>query len=152
MPEPFKNQFSEELIATMGDQFLLHWPDFDRRGFVAEAANNLASLELKERSDQIVRALGSFLPDDFEHAADIMRMSVAPESGGISGWAVMPMTHYVGVSGLEHFDLSMNLLRDMTRRFSSEFGIRFLILHDSERALSTMEQWTTDPCLSLIHI
>jgi 3-methyladenine DNA glycosylase AlkC len=39
----------------------------------------------------------------------------------------------------------MTLLKEMTKRSSSEFGIRFLLIEDPERALSTMEKWTCDP-------
>lgn len=139
----------------MGDRFADAWPAFDRAGFVSAAANNLEALELKERSDQIVRALAMFLPEDFERAAHIMLRSLATDSKaegsgyemndeGIGGWAIMPMTHYAGIFGLEHFDLSMNLLKEMTKRFSSEFGIRFLILADRKRALAIMRTWTRD--------
>ncbi len=148
MPEPFKNQFNRELIAGMGDRFVRAWPAFDKAGFVSTAADNLEALELKQRSDQIVSALTGFLPRDFKRAAAVLRQSLAPDKDPgtheIGAWAIMPMTHYVGTAGLRHFELSMELLKEMTKRFSSEFGIRFLILEDSERALSTMSAWTRD--------
>ena len=132
----------------MGEQLASHWSAFDRDGFVSAAADNLESLELKERSNQIVQALATFLPDDFEYAASVILASLAPEGDengqGLTGWAIMPMTHYVGAYGLRHFDLAMNLQKEMTKRFSAEFGIRFLILDDSERALAMMQEWTQD--------
>lgn len=156
MPEPFKNLFSRELIAGMGDHLARVWPVFDRPGFVSAAAKDLESLELKQRSAQITAAMATFLPDDFEETATIMRASLAPidecdvnsnevNRKGIDGWAVMPMTDYVGLYGLGHFDLSMTLLKEMTKRSSSEFGIRFLIIEDPQRALSIMATWTNDP-------
>lgn len=155
MPEPFKNLFSRELIAGMGDHLARAWPAFDRPGFVSAAAKGLESLELKQRSAQITLTMATFLPEDFEEAATIMRASLAPIDGcdvnssavnrnGIDGWAVMPMADYVGLYGLDHFDLSMTLLKEMTKRSSSEFGIRFLILKDPQRALEIMATWTRD--------
>ncbi len=121
------------------------------------ATKGLEALELKERSEQITAAMFTFLPSDFERTAELMLVSLAPEddcdvkanidSRGIVGWAVLPMTHYVGLYGHEHFGLSMTLLKEMTKRFSSEFGIRFFLLKEPERTLSVLERWTREPSL-----
>ena len=164
MPEPFKNQFSKKLIVGMGDHFSRAWPSFDKAGFVSKAAKNLRALELKERSTQITEAMAAFLPRDYKKAAAIMLKSLAPEDAcngigdgdgdgggekanrpGIDGWGIMPMNHYVGLYGLEHFDLSLDLLREMTKRWTSEFGIRFFLLDDPDRTLSTLKKWIRDP-------
>ena len=157
MSEPFKNVFSEKLVRDMGTHFTKAWPAFDQAGFNAMATKGLEALELKERSEQITAAMFTFLPSDFERTAELMLVSLAPEddcdvkanidSRGIVGWAVMPMTHYVGLYGHEHFGLSMTLLKEMTKRFSSEFGIRFFLLKEPERTLSVLERWTRDPSL-----
>ena len=156
MAEPFKNLFNEKIIVAMGAHLAKAWPEFDRAAFAEMAIENLDDLELKERSDQITAALTACLPDDFETAAPIMLASLAPEDGGdvasaevnsrgIEGWAVMPMTHYVGLHGLEHFDLSMTLLKEMTKRSSSEFGIRFFLIAEPERTVSVLKTWLDDP-------
>lgn len=156
MPEPFKNLLNEKIIIGMGGHLAKAWPEFDSAAFAARATKNLDDLELKERSAQITEALSAFLPDDFERAALIMLASLAPDDGGdigsaevncrgIEGWAVMPMTHYVGLRGLQHFDLSMMLLKEMTKRSSSEFGIRFFLLAEPERTLSVLKTWVDDP-------
>lgn len=153
MPEPFKNLLNTTIIAGMGDHFLKAWPDFDREGFVHTATSNLADLGLKARSEQITQAMRHHLPDDFLHTGEIMRASLTPEDGsdlskipvnanGISGWAVMPMAHYVGLWGMAYFDLSMMLLREMTIRSSSEFGIRFFLLEKQDETLSILMNWT----------
>ncbi|MBT6595001.1 MAG: DNA alkylation repair protein [Nitrospina sp.] len=156
MPEPFKNLLSKTVITGMGKHFARAWPEFDRAAFIAAATKNLNALELKERSVQITSTMATFLPDDFHRAAAIMLAALAPDDWddagnpevddrGIVGWAVMPMTHYVGLYGLKHFPLSMTLLKEMTKRSSSEFGIRFFLLEEPKRTLSTLEKWTRDP-------
>ncbi len=156
MPEPFKNSFNKKIINGMGEHFAKSWPKFDRAAFITTAVKNLDALELKERSAQITAAMATFLPDDFEKAAAIMLASLTPDDGGdavsaevnrrgITGWAVMPMTHYVGLYGLGCFDLSMTLLKEMTKLFSSEFGIRYFLLEKPERTLSVLKTWTRDP-------
>ena len=156
MPEPFKNFFNTSLIAGMGEHLWKAWPGFDRDAFYSSAVSNLDALQLKQRSTQITEALAAFLPPDFEAAAGMLLASLTPDenldvgsavvdSRGLAGWAIMPMTHYVGLYGLGHFDLSMTLFKEMTKRFSSEFGIRFFLLERPERTLSVLKTWTTDP-------
>lgn len=155
MPEPFKNLLSETIIRGMSEHIARAWPEFNQAAFVVAAAKDLDTLELKERSTQITDSMATFLPDDFETAAAIMMASLAPDDGarigdaqmnsqGIAGWAVMPMTYYVGLYGLNHIDLSLTLLKEMTKRSSSEFGIRFFLIEETERTLSVLESWTRD--------
>jgi 3-methyladenine DNA glycosylase AlkC len=64
---------------------------------------------------------------------------------GIRGWAILPLTQYVGEFGLDDFDLGMDVQKELTKRFTSEFGIRDFIAHDMDRALKTMTAWVDDP-------
>lgn len=156
MPEPFKNLFSSELIIGIGEQVAKAWPQFDSSSFVSAASENLADLELKQRSAQITDALTTYLPNDYKKSAAILLASLAPaedcdvgsenvHKNGLSGWAVMPLTHYVGRNGLKHFDLSMTLLKEMTKRSTAEFDIRYFLLDSPQRVLSVLQEWTQDP-------
>ncbi|MFC1751353.1 DNA alkylation repair protein [Pseudomonadota bacterium] len=156
MAEPFKNLFNTKIIKGMATHFADQWPQFDKKGFIKAATHDLDALELKERSVQITDAMRQYLPEDYSHAADIMLNALAENEDchitdstvtkeGIAGWAVMPMAHYVGLYGLDHFDLSMTLFKEMTKRSSSEFGIRFFILADAERTLDYLHEWAGDP-------
>lgn len=140
----------------MADHFTRAWECFPRAEFIAAASDCLEDLELKQRSEQITQAMITFLPEGFDSAGRILSASLAPEGyvqakgedicpDGIAGWGIMPMTHYVGLQGLKHFDLSMSLLREMTKRFTSEFGIRYLIMAEPERSLLLFKKWVKDP-------
>lgn len=155
MAEPFKNLLNKEIIEGMAVHFKSHWSRFDARGFVTVATKNLDALELKARTEQITDAMIEYLPADFEKAGKIMLASLGTPLGdhisagtvdakGIAGWAITPLTHYVGLRGHGHFDLSMTLFKEMTRRASSEFGIRFFLLQSPEKTLSVLKTWTTD--------
>ena len=157
MPEPFKNAFNLQLITGMSIHFQSQWPAFDADAFIRAASHDLNALELKQRSDQIMLAMVEFLPADFNQATDIIHASLAPESdtmdssihksshdNGILGWAIMPIAHYVGLHGQDHLDVSMALFKALTKRFTSEFGIRFLLLKSPQHTLSILKQWTRD--------
>jgi hypothetical protein len=155
VPEPFKNFFNPQMIALMGHHFRRVWSDFDEAAFVDGATHNLDALELKQRSDQIKRALKTCLPSSFVEAAPIILNSLHPDddvdlSGadidalGIRGWATMPMTQFVGEHGVDDFDLGMTVQRELTKRGSSEFGIRTFISRDQDRALTLLTEWARD--------
>ncbi|MBF0358784.1 MAG: DNA alkylation repair protein [Magnetococcales bacterium] len=155
MAEPFKNCFNHDLISGMANHFALHMNTFDRAGFEKNCLNGLESLELKERSEHIVNAMVKFLPTAFPDTAKILMASLHSDEGldissattdnmGIAGWAIMPMSLYVAKHGKNHFTLSMNLLREMTKRFSSEFAIRYFIISEQDRSLKLLHEWCKD--------
>ena len=155
MAEPFKNLLNKEVIEGMATHFKRQWSQFNAQGFVADATKDLDSLELKARTQAITDTMIKCLPADFEKAGEIMLASLGPPLNdefsagtvykkGITGWAVMPLTHYVGLRGHGHFDLSMMLFKEMTKRASSEFGIRFFLLDFPAKTLAVLKTWTAD--------
>ena len=155
MPEPFKNVFNRRVVEEIARPLGRAWDGFNGAGFAAAAADGLENLELKERADQIERALEKFLPADFPHAATILRDSLHPgeDAGptltttqeGIAGWPIVPISGFVGRHGIGHLPLALDLMAALTKRFSAEFGIRFLIMAEPEICLATMQGWTSDP-------
>ncbi|MEG3617722.1 hypothetical protein V5T82_04585 [Magnetovibrio sp. PR-2] len=158
MPEPFKNLFNVQLIEGLGGHLKRVHPPFDVKGFIAYCTNGLDALELKERSAHITDGLEQFLPQAFEAAVTVMIDSLDPQTDapldatdststpdGVRGWAIMSMADYVARHGQENVSLSLNALKDMTSRFSSEFAIRpFLLSHPTE-TLKAMAKWQKDP-------
>ncbi len=164
MPEPFKNVFNLRLIEGMAEHFHRHYSAFDKSAFIEQASVKLETLELKARSNQIVQAMQKYLPADFDHSAQILIASLLPlteqlnieqvtggtiNQYGISGWAIMPMADFVGLAYQNNpeqvnFELAMQVLKEATKRFSAEFGIRYLINAEPEKSMIILNQWATD--------
>jgi len=155
MPEPLKNQFNEHLIRGMSKHFQAHAASFDADGFYTMASSNLSALELKQRSEHIVKAMLVYLPSDFIQASEVILASLSPakdgdifaatvDETGIAGWAIMPMTHYVGLQGQHHVALAMTLLKELTKRFSAEFGVRFFLHDHAEETMRAVKIWAQD--------
>ncbi|MCR6650710.1 MAG: DNA alkylation repair protein [Cellvibrionaceae bacterium] len=156
MPEPFKNLFNRPLIESLGKHLQTRYPSFDKAGFVRSAFRQFESLELKQRAAQITDALERYLPEDFLVARDILLAVLHPQDDvdlrelkmderGVRGWAVMPMADYIARRGLNHFDASMDALRQMTSRFSAEFAVRDFIRADLPAALRHIKRWADSP-------
>ncbi len=153
--EPLKNLFSSDLVGWIAFHLKHHVEGFDEAAFHAAVLQALPALELKERSqliaDHLVRALpidraarhaillAMLHPDEFDHADKVS------DRLGLCGWAVLPLTLVVGEHGTGDFTGSLETLRQMTKRFSSEFAIRYFLIEDQAAALEIMSRWIFDP-------
>lgn len=153
--EPFKNFFSPQLVSAIAAQLERHLTGFDRAAFESAILAELPRLELKQRSQLIADQLHAVLPAELGARYAVMRAMLHPEEEqgiestgedrGLRGWAIMPLCAVVGHHGLADFEGSLELLREMTKRFSSEFDVRHYLLADQERALRILARWVDDP-------
>lgn len=150
MPEPFKNWIHPGIVARLADDVLGVYPSFDADGFRSMAAG-LEPLELKARVTHVARALRHHLPAHWPDAARILGAILPPAldreddfSGNVHVW---PLTEVVAEFGLEHPVLSLDLLLEMTRRWSSEFAVRPFIVRWPDVANEVLDRWVTHPDL-----
>lgn len=152
--EPFKNNISAELVGVIADHLGKHLPEFDRAAFEEPILKSLPKLELKARAQIIADYMHKALPGDLIHRNQVLQAMLHPVDGALSGgqsdahgiraWGMFPMGMVVGQHGLAEFDGSLELLREMTSRFSSEFDVRAFLIADQKRALAIMDGWITD--------
>lgn len=153
--EPFKNAISPELVGHVATQLDLHLTSFDRSTFERSILATLTDLELKQRVQLIADTLFEVLPNDVVERNQVLLKMLHPETTGeiagisdetgLRGWAIYPLTMVVGQHGLDEFEGSLNLLKEMTKRFSAEFDVRYFLIADQERALAVMAPWANDP-------
>ncbi len=150
--EPFKSNFSTQLVICIADHLQEHIASFERKTFEDPIQKELENLELKERAQLIADHVHIALPDNHEERARVLRAMLHPDDAdqpsdecGICGWGIFPLSMVVGQHGLDDFDGSLLLLKEMTKRFSSEFGIRYFLLADQDRTLSILRGWADDP-------
>ena len=153
--EPFKNNISPELVVCIAGHLEKHMEQFDRAIFESGILEKLETLELKSRAQLIADHIHLALPGDHSVRNEIIRAMLHPtediaggqesDEEGICGWGMMPLGIVVGQYGVEAFEESLLLLKEMTKRFSSEFDVRYFLIVDQERALKIMQNWLTDP-------
>jgi 3-methyladenine DNA glycosylase AlkC len=153
--KPLKHKISPRLVACIGGHLARHIGGFDRRAFESAILADLSSLELKQRGLLIADHLHRVLPADPTARYAVIRAMLHPDDDagtvrqsdhdGICGWGMMPLCAVVGRHGLADFEGSLSLLREMTKRFSSEFDVRYFLLADQVRALKIIGGWVSDP-------
>lgn len=152
--EPFKNAISPELVKLIAFHLARQLPAFDKASFMASLLERLPSLELKQRVSLIADAIHRALPYEAHARHPIMMAMLHPDDEnranqpsteeGLCGWGVWPLTQVVGKHGLDDFDASLELLREMTKRGTAEFDIRPFFVHDQQGVIETLTTWVDD--------
>jgi 3-methyladenine DNA glycosylase AlkC len=144
-----RDVFNENGVDQLAANLAKVWANFDADGFRQSINPQLKSLAFSERAALIRDTLYEYLPKDFPGALDIILRALPPELPnceftGFEGFMVLPQNEFVAKYGLEHYDLSMQALYEMTKRFSAEGAIRAFILKYPEKTLAILSQWAED--------
>jgi len=152
--EPFKNNISPELVRCIGGHIVRHLEGFDRHAFETDILAELEALELKQRAALIAKIMHQHLPVDLDQRFAVLRKMLHPmtevafdrgsDEHGIRGWGMMPLGMVVSGCGLDDFDASFALLKEMTRRATAEFDVRPFLDMDQDKALAIMAPWVID--------
>jgi len=153
MATPFKERLGAQRVVRIGDAFADTWPGFDRTAFIDAAQAGLDALELKARVKHIADALHGRLPafgdavpillGTLGRAADPDAPDATSDASGLRGFGAWPVIHYVARFGLDHPDLALDALGEMTGRFSAEFAIRPFLLQHPEKAWAAVDGWAS---------
>lgn len=157
--EPFKEVFNVNSISLMADHLLFVDSKFDRKAFLEYCLQDISKKELKERVVTISEAISLYVSGDFEKQVSTLVATLKNEedhidnnwtgkdttkSFGISGFLVWPYTHFIETKGLAFFDLSLDALKEMTSRFTSEFAIREFLHNYYEETMTLLLSWIDD--------
>jgi len=140
-------------ITELNHRLIKSESTFNGEQFLDLALNDLSSLGLNERINQVKAALKICLPSDFEKAAKVLVGALGPKLSqdsldGIDltsphGFIVLASCEYVASFGQESFSVSMWALEEMTQRFSAEGAIRSFITNHPDSTFTQLKKWMT---------
>ena len=141
--------FDEDLGKLLADKILEVKPDFDASGFQQAIQEQVEPLELKDRVEVIADLLFERLDKNYEGAIHTLLQILGPENEEETGmftnfYWVMPIAKLIEKYGLDHFDLSMKAIVEITKRNTGEYTIRPYLEAAPERTLAIMESWSKD--------
>jgi len=144
-----KYYYNGELAQDLAEKIKPHYPAFDQATFIRMITDKVDDLELKARVNVFADALRACLPEDFPQAADILHKILGPENPNetgmfTEGYWLMPGAYFVEKFGLKHFDESIKLIYEITKRHTGEFAVRPFIQHYQADMLAIMEAWSQD--------
>lgn len=151
MDEKFliRDVFNPQVITGLANAIAGVWPEFDHAGFLEAILPSLPEQTYSERNRSIRDALVRFLPEDFPRAAEILVKALPPPLAGedmdaTAGFILVPQCGFISLRGLDHYEVSMLALYEMTQRFSAEFDIRHFIEAYPAQTLERLAQWAAD--------
>nr|WP_299385381.1 DNA alkylation repair protein [Allomuricauda sp.] len=141
--------FDADLAELLSDKLIDSGVDFDTSSFVNTVAEKLYYLELKDRVEWFAQALHAHLPDDYPIALQQLVNILGPKNEMETGmfktyYWIMPIAKYVENYGLEHFDLSMEAIKEITQRNTGEYTVRPYLERYPEQTLELLLDWTRD--------
>ena len=137
----FRNVFNSKSIKQTAANIQAVYPSFNYEHFVHKTLDGFEVLSFGERNSKITDALHTYLPQDFPTAVAILTASLGEEMQeevleGYEGFYVMPLSTYVSRYGTEYYELSMQALVEMTKRFTSEWAIRTFLEQEEAKTLT----------------
>lgn len=140
--------FNQEKVRYLAGLFSAADPAFPEKDFDAAVMSRLLGLELKERIAWIAEVLGTYLPGDLPDVAPTLRAALPPpldptlRDDDFGDFIFAPLGEFVVAKGLEdHPELGLDLLCDLTQRFSMEWAIRPFLNRWQDLTLKRMREW-----------
>jgi len=142
MPTVLKDlYFSREYVQQLAEVMEQVSAGFDGARFLELALDDAwADRELKDRMRHLSHCLHATLPADYPETLARL-LQAAPSFRGLQA---MVFCDYVEVYGLEHWELSLPALGELTPLGSSEFAVRPYLDQNPERAMPYLRAWASD--------
>jgi len=141
MPLLLKNRYDENYINILNDSILCTFPAFDTKNFKKIIFDeSWDKKELKQRMRHISTTLYDFLPKEFENSSKILQNTYSKMDQTLSLENTI-FQDFVGLYGLDHFEISMKALAFFTINSTSEFAIRQFLLEYPIQTITQMKLW-----------
>ena len=141
MGEPFKNLIGPAQVDWLAARLSAAWPAFPAEEFRKRGKRGLGELELKARARHLADALEATLPP--ARAFELVVKLLEPV-GTPGGFQYLPVSEYLERHGPRDVEQALHANYELTKRFTSEFCIRSLILAAPERTLRELAVWAGD--------
>ena len=145
-----KKHFDGAAARVLGDSIRTVFPGFDVESYAAQVDREVEPLELKDRVLVMARGLRDRLPEHYPEAIAVLVASLKDplgEDDGMfnDGFHLMPVARFVEEYGLDHPEVSLPALVEITKRHTGEFAVRPFVLRHYEATMALMRACAVDP-------
>lgn len=139
--EPFKNRYNLKVLKSFSK--IIKHEKFDDKKFLKSLSIEIDSLEMKERVDLVSKELYNHFNLSYEKKLKFIN-SKLDEIKELEPFLIWPLTNYVALYGLDDLKNSSSAMKEMTKRFSSEFVIRYFLEKYEDQMYKYILTWSKD--------
>jgi hypothetical protein len=116
-----KDYYNGDCAKLLADKIEVIFPDFKGVQFINYVEENVPDKEFSKRMDVFSDAFELYLPNDFKQNIklfeNILGDELKQETGMFSeGWWLWPVGRYVERHGIENVTVSLNFIKELTKR------------------------------------
>ncbi len=143
--------FNAGKVHYLAGLFAAANPAFDGDLFERQVVARLTELELKQRISWIAECLGERLPGSVDEIAPTLRAALPPPldptltDDDFGDFIFAPLGELIVLRGLDRPDVSLDLIEEITQRFSMEWAIRPFLNRWPDLVLARMHRWAHHP-------
>jgi len=146
MAELLKNVYNEQFFERFTAALQQLLPPFNKSDFLAQIYDaEWEDLELKQRMRHISTTLHTYLTGNYEKKLDslLQLIPLLKENGfKAESFEFMLLPDFVQVYGLDHYELSVKAMEEITQFTSCEFAVRPFLLQYEQAMLQQMLKWS----------
>ena len=146
MAKKLKEYYDHEYLKFLSDLIIRQYDKFDKKTFF-ELTTSIEKLEFNQRQELVATALYKSFDLEYEDTVAVFYKILGEELKGNSGafsegWWLWTIGKYVEIYGEEHFQISIDFSKELTKRFTSEYCMRPLIKKYPEASLKILYDWS----------
>lgn len=139
--------FGSNLAGMLSEKILEHLPDFEAESYIKSVEAQCEGMSYTQRVGLHTEELYKRLPSSYPEAIKVLVSILGPENPKETGmfkhfYWVLPIGKYVERYGLDHSEVSLKAIGEITKRNTGEYAIRPYIQQDPDRLIRQMTDWS----------
>jgi 3-methyladenine DNA glycosylase AlkC len=144
-----KDYYNADCAKLLSQKITTVFLNFNEEAFIEYVGKNVPDKEFSGRIDVFANAFELYLPEIYENNITTFEQILGPElkqeTGMFSeGWWLWPVGRYVERHGIKNVKISLDFIKELTKRFTGEYAIRPLLVNKPKETINTMVKWSKD--------
>lgn len=143
-------KFGANLAQLLAEKIGKAYPEFNADLFIQDTDKRTVGQTYTQRVATLAELLKNYLPADYKKALPVLMAVLGKENPNETGmfthyYWILPIGKFVQEYGIEHFELSMKAIEEITKRNTGEYAVRPYIRKYPEASLKIIEKWAKSP-------
>ncbi len=143
-------KFGANLAQLLAEKIGKVYPEFNADRFIQDTDKRTVGQTYTQRVATLAELLKNYLPADYKKALPVLMAVLGKENPNETGmfthyYWILPIGKFVQEYGIEHFELSMKAIEEITKRNTGEYAVRPYIRKYPEASLKIIEKWAKSP-------